>query len=390
MPGTMTRLSRVRTVAGGLRLTSRNGRSAGGLSGRRVALVGADPSPHVTGFGDFATALMELVVERAGQVIRPLQFPSTEPPELVIAALPGPGAAGAAAELAAHHDVPLLLIVQGETLPLTHDAGTSGARLAARLERHALKRADRWAVTGEVARRRLLRLGVDSTRIDSLPYWAPPVRSGAAVESERAMVRRFFGWPAGFLVVCPVGADTAGLVAVVSAAHQLAAQGSDVQFVLVGRGPRLSALSASAADVLNVTVAEVSNQEYSRALFAADLVLLTEAAGRPDGASAGRLAAGMAAGRPMIAALADGDELSTELARAAPALVTVPADRPRELADTIDVLRSAPHALTVMAAGAQQYTRIDLGPETAAATLEEIAARTLSRSSGSSWWGRTR
>ena len=430
MPGTLTRLNRVRTSAGSLRLVSRPSRSLGALSGRHVALVGSDASPHVTGFGDFTAALHDLLLEQAGRVSRPLLTPPVDAPELVIAVLPGPGAAGAGAELADQYDVPLLVVVQGETRPLSQDSGTSGARLAARLESRALRRADRWAVTTDSARRRLLRLGIDGVRIDTLPYWADVVRSGPEVESERAAVRRSLGWPSGFLVVCPVGADTSGLITVIAAAHQLATCGRDVQFVLAGRGPRLRALSASALDGPNVTIADLSDNEYSDALFTADLVLLTEPADRPDGATEGRLAAAMAAGRPTIATLAaggseggseggsdggsdggamggsdgvrmggsdgaamsgfgggSGDGSTVAAAQAEGALLVLPVGRSRQLADAIDVLRSTPSALAVMAAAARHYTRADLGSVTAAATLEQIAARTLSRQAGSSWWG---
>lgn len=399
MHGTMTRLNRVRTSAGSLRLVSRNGRTVGALTGKHVALVGTDTSPHVTGFGGFTSSLLELLAERAGQVSQPLKpepggrgdaAGNASTPELVIAVLPGPGPAGAAAELADRHDVPLLVIVQGETRSLSDDAGTTGARLAARLERRALERADRWAVTGESARRRLIRFGVDDARIDALPYWARAARSGGRSQSERAAVRRSLGWPTGFLVVCPVGADISGHADVIDAAYRLASAPNDVHFVLVGRGPRLRALAASAIDVPNVTVVDLPDDGYQAALFTADLVLLAEAADRPDGATAGRLAAAMAAGRPTVVAVADGGEVSAELARAEAAVVTVPADRPQQLADAIDVLRTAPQARAVMAAGARHYTRAGLGPVTAAATLEEIAARTMSRQAGSSWWGWTR
>jgi colanic acid biosynthesis glycosyl transferase WcaI len=389
MPGTLTRLNRARTSAGSLRLVGRHGRSAGALSGRHVALVGSDASPHVTGFGGFTTALHDLLLEQAGRVSQPLLVPPVDAPELVIAVLPGPGAAGAAAELADRRDVPLLVVVQGETRPLTEDAGTGGARLAARLESRALRRADRWAVTADSARRRLLRLGVDGDRIDTLPYWADGIGFGPQVEAERVAVRRSLGWPAGVLVVCPVGADPAGAVPVIAAAHQLALRGCPVEFVLAGRGPRLRALSASALDGPNVTVADLSDAEYGDALFTADLVLLTEPADRPDGATEGRLAAAMAAGRPTIAVPAGREALDAAAgaAQTEGALLVLPGARSQQLADAVDVLHSTPSALAVMAAGARQYARAAQGPVAAAAALEQIADRTLSRRTGSSWWG---
>ena len=406
MPGTMTRLNRVRVSTGALRLAHRESAEDGGLAGKHVALVGADTSAHVTGFAGFTGSLFGLLTERAAQVSRPLDAGANGVPDLVVAVLPGPGAAAAAAELADQHDVPLLVIAQGETRPLTDSperaasfdgivsARTTGARLAARLEARALARADRWAVTGTSVRDRLLREGVPAARIEALPYWASPTGDGPAslgrAEAERAAARRSLNLPEGFLVVCPVGADTSGLVAVVGAAHVLAAQGSAVQVVLIGRGPRLRALSASAFNAANVTVIETDDAGHRAGLVAADLVLLSEAADRPDGANAGRLASGLAAGRPMIAALAPDGHLAVELSRAEAAVVTVPLDRPQQLAHAIDVLADAPQARAVMAAGARYYAQAYLAPATAAATLEAIAGRTRHPSPGTPRWGRGR
>jgi colanic acid biosynthesis glycosyl transferase WcaI len=416
MPSTMTRLNRVRSSAGSLRLVGRNGRSVGPLLGKHVALVGAQASPYVTGFAGFTSSLHDLLAERADQVSRPLQSTGSDSavsgaPDLVVAVLPGPGAAAAAVELADRHDVPLLVVVQGETVPLTHgpghagtgdSSGTAGARLAARLESRALRRADRWAVTGQQARDRLLRSGVDDALIEDLPYWAPASCTGPADgdrpvdghrpvdDDERAAVRRSFGWPDGVLVVCPAGADTAALTGVVEAAQVLASRHSQAHLVVVGRGPRLRALSASTLSAPNLTVAQLNDDEYGPALAAADLVLVIEAADRPDGASVGRLVTGLSAGRPVIGAVAGDGHLSVDLARAEAAVVTVSPDRPEQLANAIDVLADAPQARAVMASAAEHYARVMLDPGTAAATFEGIVARTLSRTAGSSWWGRNR
>jgi glycosyltransferase involved in cell wall biosynthesis len=407
MPSTMTRLNRVRSSAGSLRLVGRHGRSAGPLTDKHVALVGASASPHVTGFAGFTSSLHELLLERADQVSRPLQSAGSGTPDLVVAVLPGPGAAAAAVTLADRHDVPLLVVVQGETVSLVERFGSadkgsgpdgaggaggrSGARLAARLESRALERADRWAVTGEQARDRLLRSGVSDDRIETLPYWAPPTGVRPIDTGERAAVRRAFGWPGdGVLVICPIGADPAGLDCVVAAADVLASRQSGARLIVVGRGPRLRALSTAVGSAPNLTVTELRPEEYAPALEAADLVLVNEATDRPDGASVGRLAAGLSAGRPVIGAVATDGHLCTELARAEAAVVTVSPGRPEQLANAIDVLADEPQARAVMASAARHYARVGLDPGTAAATFESIAARTLSRSAGSSWWGRNR
>jgi glycosyltransferase involved in cell wall biosynthesis len=388
----MTRRVRTRTSAGSVRLASLDGETVGALARRHVAVVGADASPHVTGFPHFTSKLLRLLEERSAAVSLPLQGPIPGTPDLVVAVLPGPGAAGAAVELANRHDAPLLVMIQGESTPPAEDARTIGARLAAKLEGTALRRADRWGVTGEAARQRLRRLGVADSRIEAMPYWMETSRPGPISEGERDVARRSLGWPAGFLVVCPVGADTFGLAAVVQAAAELEVRGSDVRLMVVGRGARLRALKASVGSLPNVTVSELDDDGYPAALAAADLLLLSEPPDRPDAAMAGRMAAGLGAGRPLIAAVgaaADG-HLGGELARSEGAIVTVPPDRPRQLADTIEVLRGAPQARAVMAAGARHYTRACLGSVAAAATLEAIAARTMNRAGGSSWWGRAR
>jgi colanic acid biosynthesis glycosyl transferase WcaI len=390
MPGTMTRLTRARNCGAAPRLASRDGRTLEPLEGKHVAVFGVDASPHVTGFPQFTSSLLQLLKDRAGRVSEPLQGTFSGVPDLIVAVLPGPGAAGAAVAMADRHDAPLLVVVQGETAPPTEDADTVGARLAAKLEGTTLRRADRWAVTGEAARTRLHRLGVEESRIDSLPYWVPSTSHGPPSATDRLVARRSLGWPDGFLVVCPVGVDTSGLAAVVAAAHDLATRNSDVHVVLAGRGPRLRALRASAESVPNVTVAEVADDRYPTALAAADLLLLSEASDRPDPATAGRLAACLAAGRPLIAAVADDGQFADELTRSEGAMVTVPPDRHLQLADAIDVLCGAPQARAVMAAGARHYTRACLGSAAAGATLEAIAERTLGRSTGSSWWGRSR
>jgi putative colanic acid biosynthesis glycosyltransferase WcaI len=396
MPSTMTRLNRVRSSAGSLRLVGRNDRSAGPLTGKHVALVGAQASPYVTGFAGFTSSLRELLAERVGQLSQPLHTAASGPPDLVVAVLPGPGAAAAAVELADKHDVPLLVVVQGETVPLLDGAdraervGPIGARLAARLEARAWHRADRWAVTGQQARDRLLRNGVDATLIEQLPYWVPASRSGPVADGARSALRRSLGRSEGVLVVCPAGADLSGLGSVVEAADLLGSRSVPAHLVVVGRGPRLRALSASARSVANLTFAELDDDQYFPALAAADLVLVNESADRPDGASAGRLATALGAGRPVIGALAADGPLSADLARAEAAVVTVAPDRPQQLANAIDVLADAPQARAVMASAATHYARVVLDPGTAAATFEAIAARTLSRSAGSSWWGRNR
>jgi colanic acid biosynthesis glycosyl transferase WcaI len=380
MPGTMTRLTRSRIrPSTGARPAVRN-----------VALIGADASPHVTGFPGLASALIDLLAANGVHVARPLESPmlvspgSPGAPELVIAVLPGPGAAGAGAELADRYGVPLLAVHQGESRPPAADSATTGARLAARLQGTALRRADRWAVLSEAARHQLHALGVPDTRIERLPYWAPAPAVGAHPAAERRTARARLGWDDGFTVVCPVGVDAGGAEVVTEAARLLSGSAGvpgPVRIRFVGRGPRLRALAASlSADGpgAEMSVTEVDDDlAYRTALRAADVLLVGEAAGRPDPATAGRLAAGLAAGRPVIAAVPGDGDLSAELAAAEGAMVTVPPDHPRRLADAVDVLRGAPQARAVMAAAARHYARACLSPAAALETLERIAARTL-------------
>jgi hypothetical protein len=92
----------------------------------------------------------------------------------------------------------------------------------------------------------------------------------------------------------------------------------------------------------------------------------------------------------VVGALPADGPVADELVRAEGAMVTVPPDRPRRLPDAIDVLRGAPQALSVMAAGARRYAQACLDPARAVAELEAVAARTMGRGAASSRWGRGR
>jgi colanic acid biosynthesis glycosyl transferase WcaI len=391
MPGTMTRFARVRNSGGSTQPRAHDDAPAGALAGRHLALIGTDTSPHVTGFPGFTGSVRRILEERSGRVSRPLQEPLVGVPDLVVAVLPGPGAAAAAVDVANRHGAPLLVLVQGETRPPEDEACTPGARLAARLEGTALARADRWGVLGEATHQRLRRLGVPAARIERLPYWAEARAGGSAGSlaggsagglaggevAERGAARRRLGWGGGFLVVCPIGSDTSGVPALLDAAGVLAGRASDIRFVLLGRGPRLHALRAATDLAPNVVLADPGDDDYSRALSAADLVLVTEGSDVVDAAAAGRLAAGLAAGRPVLAAVDPEGHLTGELRLAAGAVVTVAPNRPLDLADTLDRLRDAPQARAVLAAGARHYARACLGPTPAARALAAVAGRTL-------------
>jgi glycosyl transferase family 4 len=414
MPGTMTRSTRVRTSGPTLPYGQDDAEADGALADQHVVLLGTDASPHVTGFPRFTSSLRRLLETRDAIVSTPLDHrpaPVRHRVDLVIAVLPGPGAAAAAVEVANRHDAPMLVLAQGESLPPDMAAARAahpGAALAARLEDSALSRADRWATLSEWARVRLIGRGVPTPRLDRLAYWTPsgPWLAGGGTAPQaaarRAAARAELGWGDEFVVVAPVGGQ-------LPPALLLAATAVDARTVVLGRGPRVRAVVNGSGQAAVATrggpgraleLAEFGDDQYTLALAAADVVVVAED-GRADGASAGRLAAALAAGKPVVAAVDAEGHLHADLLRAEGAVLTVPPDDPRRLADALDVLRGAEDARAVMAAGARHYSRVCLAPARAAATLETLAHRAMRthdladappgpREPGFDWWGRTR
>ncbi|MFI7588975.1 glycosyltransferase [Spongisporangium articulatum] len=366
----------------------------GVLAGLRVVLVGADASPHVTGFPGFSSALVALLRAQDCEVEELLAVPpaprpaadgapppSAPPPgarpDLVIAVTPGPGAAAAAA-VAEKHAAPLLVVGQGSDIP-PRPGGGVGERLAARLDDALAARADRWAVTGHAVAEQLVLHGVAADRIDRIPYWSDP--AARAGDPGQAALRAELGWPTkGLVVACPVGADLGSVSTVLTASALLEKRGEGVRLVLTGSGGSLRRVR-DRGDVGSDAVHEVASDRYLDALRAADLVLLhPPGAGRTDASLPGRVAAALLAGRPIVAGVGDGPA-PVDLAEVDGCCVWVGAGGPEQVAEALEMLADSGHTRDQLAAAAREYAAVRLDPQAAADALEATVSATLAQRS---------
>jgi colanic acid biosynthesis glycosyl transferase WcaI len=284
-------------------------------------------------------------------------------PDVVVGVTPNPGGAAAAALLARRSAVPLVLVVH-DLVPPTDDS-----RLAARLERYALQRADRVAVTRPELVPAVAAQGVPRDRIGVVPAWAEP-----ATCPDRDAARDRLGWSRDCFVVAHTGAMglREDLNAVVEAARHLP---PDVRIVLLGDGSQRGAVHGAAAGTPAVSVAETEDDEHRQLVLAAsDVLLLHE---RPDAGGLrlpDELVRYLGAGRPVLAAVAVDGITARRLRRAAGAGLVVRPSDPVLLAGAVLRLRADPQMRRTMARRAAEYAETSLGRAASMAALDDLLA----------------
>ncbi|MFI7588976.1 glycosyltransferase [Spongisporangium articulatum] len=300
--------------------------------------------------------------------------PVLDAPDVVVGVTPTVGAAVAAARLARHFDARLLIVVQDV---LSADPRSGGAVRAVlnRAEGIALREADEVAVEHAFLRAGVRAHGVDADRIHVV------ANPRASTPLERSAARHRLGWPAADLLAVRTGPlmsePAAGTL--LRAARLLAHRGGRPRLVLVGEGRRHEGLRAAAEGLSGVGfVTPPDSATYPYLLAAADVLVVTEPPDRPDPAALGRLLAGLAAGRPVVAALHADGKAAAEAARAGTAVRVVAPDAPAALADALaDLADDASRA--AMAATAEEFARARLHGPAAGERLERLVESMLWR-----------
>ena len=173
-------------------------------------------------------------------------------------------------------------------------------------------------VTGE--------LGVDPARVTVIRNWthlpAPPVLDGATSRSA-------LGWPSDLTVAVHTGNMGAkqGLENLVDAAVLADAIDAPVQFILVGDGGERAALQIRAAGVKHITFVDpLDEDDYHRALAAADVLLVNEKTGVSSMAVPSKLTSYFDAARPIIAATDPGGTTASEIDASGAGIVVAAGD----------------------------------------------------------------
>jgi colanic acid biosynthesis glycosyl transferase WcaI len=256
-----------------------------------------------------------------------------ERPDLVLASTPALGGALAAASVSRRVGAPLTVVVQDLMALATRQTGIKGGgqltAATARLEGVALRAATTVAVVSETFVPAVSAYGVAPGRIALLRNWTHI--TPALVTRDEARAR--LGWPADEFLAVHSGnmglkQDLGNLV---EAARLLPRNA--VRAVLVGDGSQRRALEAQARGLWNVRFTGLINEQlYPVVLAAADVLVVNELPSVGGMSLPSKLTSYLAAGRPILAAVAEGGASQRELLRTGGAAWTVPPGDPAILA----------------------------------------------------------
>jgi colanic acid biosynthesis glycosyl transferase WcaI len=173
-------------------------------------------------------------------------------------------------------------------------------------------------------------LGVPADRVRVIRNWT---HIRPAPDFDIAEFRTRMGWDADEIVVLHSGAMGAkqGLENVVEAARIAEQRGDDLRFVLLGDGSQRKSLQAQGAGVGTLQFLDhLDDDDFARALVAADVLLVNEKPGVREMAVPSKLTSYFSSGRPVLAATDEGSTTAEEV-RASGGGLRVDAGAPLEL-----------------------------------------------------------
>lgn len=300
-------------------------------------------------------------------------------PHAVIGVIPNLGAGLLAAIFARRAGVPLGLLFQDLCGPAAVQSGVPGggsvARVVRRVEWALARRAAAVAVVAPGFRRYLEAGGVAPERIVRVRNFT---RLGPARRS-RAAVRAALGLPADAWLCLHAGnmGYKQDLGSALACARLALREAPRLHFALVGDGSQRRELEARSAGLANVSFLPLQpEEEFPDILAAADVLLVLQRASVTDMSLPGKLTAYFAAGRPVVAAVANDSETAAEVRAAGAGPVVAPGD-PAALLAALQALAADPGRSAHYGRQAQAYARTHLGAEPALAGLEAFVAQVL-------------
>ena len=301
--------------------------------------------------------------------------PRTGRPDAVLAQLPSLAGGLLGARIAARHRVPFVPVVQDLMGAAAAQSGIRGgsraAALAERAEAHVLRRAALVGVIHETFVARVRAMGVDPGRIRVVPNWSH-VRGPS---EPRAWTRARLGWPAGRTVVLHAG--NMGLKQGLDVLVEAARRAPDVHFVLMGEGSQRAELTRLAARVANVEFRPpAAEADFPAVLAAADVLAVTQRASVLDMSVPSKLTSYFAAGRPVLAAVAEDGGTAREVRRASAGLVVPPED-PAALVGAVRRLAGDPALAAALGAEGPRHVAAHLSREAGLARIDALIDEAL-------------
>lgn len=336
------------------------------MSGIRVVRINA---PNFYGSSVFSRGMVQLLAPPA------LALPGllAGKPDLVYTISPPLMMGIAAFVVAKRYGVPCVVNVQDLFPQTLIDLGILHNRTVIRvfeaMERYVYRKASAITVMSNGNRSFVVKRGAESEKVHTISNWVDTsaIQPGPRLNS----FRQQHGLGDEFLVLF---AGTMGwsqsLDVVIDAASHLANH-SDIRFLLVGRGAEQERIKMRAAEAPNVQFLPMQPKVvYPRLLAAADVCLVTL---RPEVVTPtvpSKISTIMAAGRPLVASIPEGDARDV-IKDANCGLLVTPGDG-KALADAVLQLRNCPEAASEMGKNGRAYAESRLSRESCVKRNEQV------------------
>ncbi|MCT2590143.1 glycosyltransferase family 4 protein [Streptomyces sp. N2-109] len=302
------------------------------------------------------------------------------PPHAVVAQLPSLAGGVLAARLARRHRVPFVPVVQDLMGAAAAQSGIRGgdraAHAAAAVERRVLRAATLVGVIHESFVDKVAAMGVPSERVRLVPNWSHV----AAPSAPRAQTRQRLGWTGDRTVVLHSG--NMGLKQGLDVLIETARLDPGLRIVLMGDGNQHRRLRTLAAGLANVQFLPPADEaDFPDVLAAADVLAVTQRAAVLDMSVPSKLTSYFAAGRPVVAAVAESGGTAQEIRRSGAGRLVAPED-PSALAGAIRALSADPAAADALGARGPAYAESRLGRRAGLARITGLLDEALAEHTG--------
>jgi colanic acid biosynthesis glycosyl transferase WcaI len=230
-------------------------------------------------------------------------------PDIVLGVSPAWAGTAIAAVMKKRHGSVMKVLVQDLMAAAAEQSNIKGGARAARLvnllEGWTLRHADSVGVITEQFKERVIAFGVPAEKIVITPNYS----QSHIVPMDRDECREFWGWPKDEFIVMHTGnmGLKQDLGNVIEAARIAKISNPNMRFYLVGDGSQRESLVKQASRLDNVIFKNlVSNEDYSRLLGAADVLLINESPNQMDMSLPSKLTSYIAAQRTIVAACNEG------------------------------------------------------------------------------------